>query len=187
MDGEIEFSTGARSRPLGEFLERVGWSARCLPARRGAPFDRGDGPGRPPRHPLARTQGARLLDALYRLGDRLARDDRDRLAADGSLPASARRVTVEGTSGWVYPVVSEHGDEFRLFLWFDGAAYQVKVVSPEIRPGEDPEACHLHPGGRLCLGADDGGGMPTLEGAFARSVLWANGFSAWRRTGRFPF
>jgi hypothetical protein len=29
--------------------------------------------------------------------------------------------------------------------------------------------------------------MPTLEGAFARSVLWANGYAAWRRTGRFPF
>jgi hypothetical protein len=87
----------------------------------------------------------------------------------------------------VYGIVTEQGDAYRLFLWFDGAAYQVKVVTPELDPDLDPEECHVFPGARLCLGLDDGGGMPTLEGAFARSVLWANGFSAWRRTGRFPF
>jgi hypothetical protein len=128
-----------------------------------------------------------LLDALSRLGDRMARESRDRLAAEGCLPAEARRVSVQGTTGWLYPVVTEQGDSYRLFVWFDGAAYQVKVVAPEVERGERPEACHLLPGARLCLGGDQGGGMPTLEGAFARSVLWANGYSSWRRTGRFPF
>jgi hypothetical protein len=128
-----------------------------------------------------------LLDALSRLGERLARDGRDRASAEGCLPGSARRVSAQGTSGWLYPIVTEHGDPFQLFLWFDGAAYQVKVVSPEIDRPIDPEACHVLPGARLCLGADHEGGMPTLEGAYARSVLWANGFSAWRRTGCFPF
>jgi hypothetical protein len=128
-----------------------------------------------------------LLEALSRLGDRLARTSRERLEAEGCLPASARHVSVQGASGWLYPVVTEQGDRFQLFLWFDGAVYQVKVVSPELERGENPEACHLFPGARLCLGLDDDGGMPTLEGAYARSVLWANGFSAWRRTGAFPF
>ncbi len=128
-----------------------------------------------------------MLDALSRLGERIARASRERLEAEGCLPGEARHVTVQGTSGWLYPVVTEHGDRFQLFLWFDGAAYQVKVVSPGLDRGDDPEACHLYPGARLCLGSDDAGGMPTLEGAYARSVLWANGFSAWRRTGRFPF
>jgi hypothetical protein len=128
-----------------------------------------------------------LLDALSRLGERIVRASRDGLAADGILPSGARRVTVQGTRGFLYAIVTEQGDAYRLFLWFDGAAYQVKVVSPEIDRGDDPEACHLYPGARICLGVDDGGGMPTLESAYARSVLWANGCSEWRRTGRFPF
>ena len=96
-------------------------------------------------------------------------------------------MAVEGTRGWLYPVATEQGDRYRLFLWFDGATYQVKVVEPPVERAAEPHACHLFPDARLCLGGDPGGGMPTLEGAFARSVLWANGYSAWLRTGRFPF
>lgn len=128
-----------------------------------------------------------MLDVLGRLGEALARESQDRLAADGCLPANARRVTAQGTTGWVYPVLSEQGDRFRLFLWFDGAGYQVKVIEPVLDATGDPHACHVFPDQRLCLGGDPGGGMPTLEGAFARSVLWANGYAGWRRTGRFPF
>ncbi|HEU4382621.1 MAG TPA: hypothetical protein VFR85_03870 [Anaeromyxobacteraceae bacterium] len=128
-----------------------------------------------------------MIDALLRLGGGVVRDSQDRLAAQVCLPASARRVAVEGTSGWLYPLVTEQGDLFRMFLWFDGAAYQVKVVEPAVDRVSDPHACHLFPDARLCLGGDPGGGMPTLEGAFARSALWANGYAAWLRTGRFPF
>lgn len=138
------------------------------------------------RRPPATDSGGLLLDALGRLADRLDRDSRDRFAADGCLPASARRVEVAGTGGWIYPVESPQGDRFRMFLWFDGGAYQVKVVDPDLGHVADPHACHLFPDARLCLGGDPAGGMPTLEGAFARSVLWAAGFAAWRRTGRFP-
>jgi hypothetical protein len=128
-----------------------------------------------------------VLEALGRLGDALARENRDRLAAEMCLPSRAKRVTAEGTTGWLYAVTSEQGDPYTLFLWFDGAAYQVKVVSPDLDPLANHHACHFFPGARLCLGGDPGGGMPTLEGAFSRSVLWANGYSHWRRTGRFPF
>jgi hypothetical protein len=128
-----------------------------------------------------------VLDALARLGEALARESQDRLAAEGCLPERARRITVRRTTGWLYPVTTEQGDLFRLFLWFDGAAYQVKVVEPELDSATDPHTCHVFPDARLCLGGDSGGGMPTLEGAFARSVLWANGYAEWRRTRRFPF
>jgi hypothetical protein len=128
-----------------------------------------------------------VLDALSRFGERLAREGRDNLAAEAVLPAAARRVTAQGTTGWLYPITTEQGDRYQLFLWFDGAAYQVKVVEPPLAGTADPHACHLLPDARLCLGGDPGGGVPTLEGAFGRSVLWANGFSVWRRTGRFPF
>jgi len=148
-----------------------------------APARRGTGPGRAPRRPAG--YNFRVLDALARLGERLVRDTRDGIAAEACLPSAARRVTA--TTGWLYPVTTELGDRYQLFLWFDGAAYQVMVVEPALDRAADPHVCHLLPGARLCLGADPGGGMPTLEGAFTRSVLWANGYGVWRRTGRFPF
>ena len=79
------------------------------------------------------------------------------------------------------------GDRYQLFAWFDGSAYQVKVVEPDVERGADPHACHLFPDARICFGHGDGGGMPTLEQAYARSVLWANGFSVWIRGEPFPF
>ncbi len=127
-----------------------------------------------------------MLEYLAKLGERMERENRDRFMVEGSLPAGTRRVSVAGTTGWLYPVVNEQGDAFRMFLWFDGAAYQVKVVEPTLAYA-DPHCCHLFPDARLCLGGDEGGGMPTLDGAFARSVLWANGYGAFARTGRFPF
>jgi hypothetical protein len=111
---------------------------------------------------------------------------RDRAAVELALPAATREVNVGGTRGFLYPVTSEAGDPYKLFLWFDGSGYQVKVVSPEVE-GCDPHVCHLFPGGRICLGPGAGGGMDALDAAYAKSVLWVNGFSAWRRTGSFPF
>lgn len=123
---------------------------------------------------------------LGRLGECLNRDAQDRMAGEGCLPSGRRWVTVQGARGWLFPLATEAGDAFRLFLWFDGASYQVKVVDPDVS-GDDPHACHLFPEGRICMGRAHGGGMPTLEDAYAKAVLWANGFGAYRRTGRFPF
>lgn len=123
-------------------------------------------------------------------GDHVAgftRELRDRAAADGCLPSAARYLRVDGARGWLYPVTTEQGDRYRLFLYFDGSAYQVKVVEPPVEGRDDNHACHLFPTGLVCLGKDATGGMPTLASAYARSVLWANGFSAYLRTGTFPF
>ena len=45
-------------------------------------------------------------------------------------PAATRPLLVDGVRGWLYPVRSQAGDDFQLFLWFDGSAYQVKVARP---------------------------------------------------------
>lgn len=124
---------------------------------------------------------------LARLVDGFGRALRDRARAEGSLPASTRQLTVEGVSGWLYPIVSELGDAFQLFLYFDGSGYQVKLVAPEVVGRFDPHACHVFPDGRLCLSSAPGTGLPTLEDAYARSVLWCNGFSIFSRDGQFPF
>jgi hypothetical protein len=112
---------------------------------------------------------------------------RDQAVVEGKLPAETRYVSVDGARGWLYPVESELGDRYELFLYFDGSAYQVKVVSPDVEEGLSPHDCHLFPDGRVCLGDHAGGGMPTLEEAYARSVVWCNGFSVYLQRGRFPF
>ena len=105
---------------------------------------------------------------------------------DGQLPAATRPLLVDGVRGWLYPVRSEAGDDFQLFLWFDGSAYQVKVARPDV-DSHRSHACHLFADGRICLGEEAGGGLPTLLSAYARSVVWANGFSVFLRRGTFPY
>jgi hypothetical protein len=121
-----------------------------------------------------------------------ARSLRDCASVELNLPGATRQLVVDGVRGWLYPLSSEHGDRFELFLYFDGSAYQVKVVLPAIESkgaaGEvDTHACHLFSDGRICFGQADAGGMPTLAEAYAKSVLWVNGYSVYLRTSRFPF
>ena len=113
------------------------------------------------------------------------RAERERAAVERRGDGAPCAGVDHGGAGWLYPVLTSSGDRYKLFLWFDGSGYQVKVVSPEVE-GCDARLPPLPRGAHLPRpGA--GGGMATLEGAFAKSVLWANGFSAWRRTGTFPF
>ena len=124
---------------------------------------------------------------LASFADSLTRDLRDRALVEAKLPAATRHVTVSGVRGWLYPITTELGDAFRLFLWFDGAGYQVKVVEPELESRFDPHVCHLLPDGRICLSDEEGRGRPSLEDAYARSVVWCNGFSVFLRDAQFPF
>lgn len=118
--------------------------------------------------------------------DGFSRVPRDKAQAEGKLPSSTRYVAVDGVRGWLYPVSTELGDTFRLFLYFDGAGYQVRVVEPEVEGRYDPHASHVLPDGRLCLSDAYGGGVATLEAAYARSVVWCDGFSRFVRGDPFP-
>jgi hypothetical protein len=124
---------------------------------------------------------------LGSLVDGMTRVLRDKAQVEGKLPASTRYLDVDGVRGWLYPVTSELGDAFRLFLYFDGAGYQVRLVDPEPEKRFDPHATHVLPDGRLCLSEVAGQGLPTLEAAYARSVVWCNGFSVFLREDQFPF
>jgi hypothetical protein len=112
---------------------------------------------------------------------------RDQAVVEVNLPATTRHLVVDGIRGWLYPITSQSGDAFLLFVYFDGSAYQVKVVEPDVEERPDRHACHLFPGARICLAADPGGGMPTLAEAYSKSVVWCNGYSVYLRAGKFPF
>ncbi|HTT72211.1 MAG TPA: hypothetical protein VMG32_13385 [Anaeromyxobacteraceae bacterium] len=117
---------------------------------------------------------------------RSARTLRERACLELHFPASTRPLSVDGVKGYLFPLETELGDRFELFAWFDGSAYQVRVVHPALE-GLGPHAVHLFPDRRICFGHRDGGGVATLEEAHARSALWANGMSAYLRGARFPF
>src|SRR6266511_5440115 len=158
------------------------------------PFFRGPLPtGRCARCPTVEllSEGARLDPGdgmgLASFADGFSRVLRDKAQVEGMLPASTRYVEVDGVRGWLYPVSSELGDAFRLFVYFDGAGYQVRVVEPEVEGRFDPHACHVHPDGRICLSNEAGRGLASLQAAYARSVLWCNGFSVFLRDAQFPF
>lgn len=123
---------------------------------------------------------------LARFTEGIARVLRDKATAEAKMPATTRYVNARGVRGWLYSVTSRHGDPYRLFLWFDGAAYQVRLLEPDVDSRLDPHACHLLRDGRLCLTAVPGAGADSLETAYARSVVWCNGFSVFLREERFP-
>lgn len=118
--------------------------------------------------------------------DGFSRVPRDKALVEAKLPSSTRYVNVDGVRGWLYPVSTELGDAFRLFLYFDGAGYQVRVVEPEVEGRYEPHACHVLPDGRICLSDSWGGGVATLEAAYSRSVVWCDGFSRFLRGDPFP-
>jgi len=109
----------------------------------------------------------------------------DRQTVSQKLPSNAREIHHNGVTGWLYNIMSQLGDDYTLFAYNDGSQYQVLVVFPEVAGHYDVHDAHLFSDGRICL--QDGGGMPTLESAYAKSVLWASGFSVYVRNGQFPF
>ena len=110
---------------------------------------------------------------------------RDRQVVAQKLPGNAQEMVVNGVTGWVYDIQTELGDFYKMFIFHDGSLYQVMVVFPEVAGRYSPVDGHLFADGRICL--NDAHGYNTLEKAYAKSVLWANGFSVYVRNGNFPF
>lgn len=115
-----------------------------------------------------------------------------RLAADRdfvrtSMPSNTRELTVNNIVGWSYDITCEFGKQYSLFLYFDGSRYQVKCVFPEVE-GKfyNIHEHHLFGDGRLCLDPTSQG-APSIDYAYTKSVLWANGWSVFEMTGKFPF
>ncbi len=109
----------------------------------------------------------------------------DRRVVAQKLPSDAREMTVSGVTGWLYDITSEMGDRYTMFIFHDGSLYQVMVLFPEVAGHYSPTEGHLFSNGCICLNAEHG--YSTLEQAYAKSVLWATGFSIYLRTGQFPF
>ncbi len=110
----------------------------------------------------------------------------DREFARGKMPRNTVEVVSDGCTGFKYDIKCELGKQYKLFAYFNGSRYRVMVVSPEVERGELGHESHVLPDGSLCL-EPTVQGCRTLEQAFAKSVLWANGYSLYLESGQFPF
>jgi len=107
------------------------------------------------------------------------------------MPGNTRQhVTEEGVHGWLYSFTCEFGVHYTMFAYFDGQAYQVLVIEPEVESRfRSAHTGHIFPNGNICFGVEFRSGRPTLRDAYAKSVVWANGLSYMIRSGdeTFPF
>lgn len=113
----------------------------------------------------------------------MTRLEREASIVTGRFPAGTQRETCGGVTGWRYSFRDHFGSAYTMFAYHDGSGYSVLVVFPEVQGKYSPSNGHLYTDGRICFGAV----MPTLDGAYAKSVLWANGFTAFLATGHFQF
>lgn len=114
---------------------------------------------------------------------RISRKAREREAVERHLPPTTRSLTVDGVDGWLYEITSPLGDEFVMFVYHNGCYYETMIVSPEIED-EHIHACHVYTNRAVDLGHPQE--LQALERAYAKSVVWANGFSVLLRTGAWP-
>lgn len=115
-----------------------------------------------------------------------SRIERERSIVRRKLPSNTRFLAVGGTEGWVYDLVCEFGNQYTMFVYWDGSMYKVKMVYPD--PGSLPDDVHKHHyfrNGVICLTSSVG--YARLEDAYAKSVLFATAWSAFQETGEFEF
>ncbi|BAY84681.1 hypothetical protein NIES267_41770 [Calothrix parasitica NIES-267] len=110
---------------------------------------------------------------------------RDRQIAAEYLPANTQEMQFNGVTGWLYQIQCQLENQYLMVAYYDGELYQVMVVFPDVAGKYDQHDGHLYDDGRICFGSE--GGLPTLQDAFAKSVLWATGFSIFLQTGQFSF
>jgi hypothetical protein len=102
------------------------------------------------------------------------------------FPPGTTQEHVGGVTGWMYDITSDLGDDYVMFAFWDGSMYKVKMVLPD--PENVPPAHYAHyfrENGVICLANSIG--LPTLEQAFAKSVLFATAWSWFQETGEFHF
>ena len=113
----------------------------------------------------------------------MSRLENDRVVVQQKLPSNTMEIEMDGLVCFVYQIKCELNQDYTLCLYFDGDYYQVKLVEPKLGTSYGAHSSHLYSDGRLCLSSTTNQGLKDLEQAYARSVLWATGFSFMRVKG----
>ncbi|MER7247636.1 hypothetical protein [Kribbella sp. NPDC000426] len=111
----------------------------------------------------------------------------DATVASQKLPPNARWIEAGGVKGWAYTITTELGNPFSMLAYNNGSEYRVLLLSPEIEGKYNAHNAHLYANGHICLREGGANGQPTLEEAYSKSVLWANGMDFHMAGYDFPF
>lgn len=114
------------------------------------------------------------------------RIEQEREIVRRKLPKNTRSLSVDGVNGWLYEITCEFGRPYTMFVYWDGSMYKVQLIYPD--PGQIPDDVHKHHylrNGVICLTKSIG--YRNLEDAWAKSVLFATGWTALQETGSFQF
>jgi hypothetical protein len=134
------------------------------------------------------TGNKKRLSEVHQGTFAVTRTAKEQMIVKEKFPRNTQLFEVNGVKGWYYTFQDEFNQKYEMFAYFDGTAYQVKVVFPAVEGKyKSIHDCHLFRDGRICFGLQYAGGLTSLENAFAKSVLWANGFTIYVRTGQYPF
>ncbi|TVR16494.1 MAG: hypothetical protein EA401_01250 [Planctomycetota bacterium] len=101
----------------------------------------------------------------------------DRAVASRALPRTTREVIQKNITGWLYTFRTSQGMDFACYTRRDPetGSYQTWCIKPELEVmGLGAHGGHLYDDGRICYGWDNDSGMPSLESAYAKAVVWAN-------------
>lgn len=107
--------------------------------------------------------------------------------AAAKLPPSTRWIEDAHAKGWLYSITNDLGDDYTFFVYHQPQRnlFFAMMVLPEVPQRPDPRVAHYFQNGGLCLAHEVG--VPTLDGCFAKTVLFSIGWSTYVRTGVFPF
>lgn len=105
------------------------------------------------------------------------------------FPRGSRQILVEGIDHVFYEFDNDFGHHYSMAAYFhaETALYRVKMLDPDpfIGGGDYGHPTHRFADGDLCLARSIG--VPTLEAAYAKSVLFSLGWSSYQATGEFAF
>ena len=120
----------------------------------------------------ARVDGREVADLRY---------------AASHMPRNTQFIEHTDARGWCYSFRSQMGREYTMFAYFDGRAYQVRLIEPRLEGKVGAHTAHLFSNGKICLSDVAGSGQPSLEEAYSKSVLWATGMDVVLAGYQFPF
>lgn len=107
--------------------------------------------------------------------------------ARNKMPPNTQWIEAGGVKGWAYSFTTEFGRKYEMLAYFNGSEYRVLLIAPTIEGQYNAHNAHLYSDGHICLREGGTNGQPSLEEAFSKSVLWANGMDVHIAGHDFPF
>lgn len=122
--------------------------------------------------------------------------ERERNFVLQSMPPNTRYLARAGLQLWFFTKQTEVGIDFEIAIYFDKdeGGYCAQLVNPPIEEAwRNPHIGHIFKDGVICVGGASMRTSPSMDVAYAKSCLWAEGIAIMLRSkqhghpSEFPF